>query len=451
MASFSIVTSETTPTSITVRVTGANATSDAWWMYCRLTDADTSAVSEQLYDMEEDFSYTFRGLKPETAYYINVKDIRSGEWLGKIRAVTIAEINPWPRQQSNVDWHASMQQTFEYYLVDPATWRDTRLLDNITSCSISRDLEAATLGSATIDITESIGEAYVRVYLVTIQNGVRERHPLGTYLIQTPSSSFDGKVRTVSMDAYTPLLELKDTQPPIGYYLGKNENILKHVYTLSQAHARAPVVKPSHESVFYEDFVADPNDTWLSYLSDAMADANYEYGLDEQGRILFMPKQDAASLQPIWTFDDSNSSILYPDFDMEHDLFDVPNVVEIVYSTAGESYYAKVVNDDPNSPTSIVNRGREIVYRESNPSLDNPSDEHINDYAKQLLRDMSTLEYSVSYTHGYCPVRLGDCVRLNYERAGLVGVKAKVVSQSIKCEPGCPVSEKAVFTTKLWG
>jgi hypothetical protein len=33
---------------------------------------------------------------------------------------------------------------------------------------------------------------------------------------------------------------------------------------------------------------------------------------------------------------------------------------------------------------------------------------------------------------------------------GLTGIKAKVVSQNIKCTPGCPVSEKAVFTNKLW-
>ena len=71
-------------------------------------------------------------------------------------------------------------------------------------------------------------------------------------------------------------------------------------------------------------------------------------------------------------------------------------------------------------------------------------------YAEQLLRELSTLEYTVSYTHGYCPVRIGDCVRLNYERAGIIDVKAKIISQSIKCEAGCPVTEKAVFTKKLW-
>ena len=70
------------------------------------------------------------------------------------------------------DWLSSMQQTFEYYAVDPGTWKDVRLIDNVRSCTITRDLEAETLGSATFDVTESIGECYIRVYLVTVQNGL---------------------------------------------------------------------------------------------------------------------------------------------------------------------------------------------------------------------------------------------------------------------------------------
>ena len=109
------------------------------------------------------------------------------------------------------------------------------------------------------------------------------------------------------------------------------------------------------------------------------------------------------------------------------------------------------MNDDPNSPISTVNRGREITHRDSNPAIVGvPTEGQIHEYAQNLLKELSTLEYSVTYTHGYCPVRLGDCVRLNYERAGLKGIKAKVISQSISCEPGCPVTEKAVFTNKLW-
>ena len=348
------------------------------------------------------------------------------------------------------DWSKSMQQTFEYYVVDPGTWRDKQRIDTIKSCSIQRDSGLDTLGSATIDIADSLGECYIRVYLVTIQNGLTERFPLGTYLVQTPSSNFDGKVRSVSMDAYTPLLELKENLPPIGYFIPKDSNIMAEAYQLVNTNLRAPVVATTRDDTMYDDFVAETNETWLSYVYALVANANHTLDLDEMGRVLFAPKQDTASLQPVWTYDDGNSSILYPDFSMEHDLYDIPNVVEVVYSKGGEHFYAVAVNDDPNSPTSIKNRGRKITRRVTDVDFGNPTEKYINEYAERVLKELSTIECSVSYTHAYCPTRVGDCVRLNYAGAGLVDVKAKVVSQSIKCEPGCPVQEKAVFTNKLW-
>lgn len=349
------------------------------------------------------------------------------------------------------DWTSSMQQTFEYYVVDPESWKDVKLLDTVKSCSITRDAEAETLGSASFDISESVGERYIRVYLVTIQNGIKEKYPLGTFLVQTPSSSFNGKTKDVVMDAYTPLLELKENQPPLGYTVLKNEDIMSIAYRLTRDSARAPVVETESKTKLFYDFVADPNDTWLSFLTDLIANAKYNFDLDEMGRILFSPRQDTASLQPVWTFDDGNSSILYPDMSMDHDLYGIPNVVEVIYSSGSNSYYAKVINDDPNSPTSTVSRGREIVYRVTDPDvIGDPTQNQIQEYAERLLRELSSLEYTVTYTHGYCPVRVGDCVRLNYERAGFTDIKAKVISQDISCEPGCPVTEKAVFTTKLW-
>lgn len=363
------------------------------------------------------------------------------------------------------DWTSSMQQTFEYYVVDPSTWRDKTRLDTVRSCSIERDLEADTLGSASFDITNSVGECYIRVYLITIQNGIREKHPLGTFLVQTPSSSFDGKIRTVTMDAYTPLLELKENQPPLGYYIPKGRNVLEEAHSITSDHVRAPVVKTSSDTINSDNFPSFPDDTWLTFLRDFISNhiyntedasgpsiTKYEYMLDEMGRILFAPKQDTGSLQPVWTYDDDNSSILHPEFTMEHDLFNIPNVIEVIYSNGTEYYHLFAYNYDPDSPTSIPSRGREIIHRITNPDIaGNPNKDQVQEYADQLLRDVSTLEYTISYTHGYCPVRIGDCVRLNYKRAGLTDIKAKVISQSISCRPGCPVTERAVFTTKLYG
>lgn len=349
------------------------------------------------------------------------------------------------------NWLSTMQQTFEYYVVDPGTWRDVKLLNNVISSTITRDAESETLGSATIDIVDSIGECYVRVYLVTIQNGVREKHPLGTYLVQTPASSYDGRRQGYSMDAYTPLLELKESLPPLGYSIAKDQNVMDFAYRLVRENARAPVVKPSCEKTLFNNFVANINDTWATFIADLAAVAEHKLTVDEMGRILFAVNQKTEAMQPVWTYNDDNSSILYPDISVNRDLYGIPNVVEVLYAN-GETYqYGKAVNDDPNSPTSTVSRGREIVHRVVDPDFYGaPTDEYIQRYAEQLLSEMSSLEYTISYTHGYCPVRVGDCVRLNYKRAGITDVKAKVISQSIKCTPGCPVTEKAVFTTKLW-
>lgn len=352
-------------------------------------------------------------------------------------------------------WTEPMQQTFEYYVVDRNTWKDVKKLTNVKSCTISRDLDTDTLGSATLDLTETLGECYVRVYLVTIQNGVTEKHPLGTFLIQTPSSSFDGKVRAVSVDAYTPLIELKENSPEIGYSLLKNDNIMDNAYRRIREWTAVPVVPTTSDKLLLNNFVSETDDTRLSFLRDLIANAKYSFGLDELGRIIFEPDQELETLQPVATFDDGNSSILYPEIDMTHDLYGIPNVVEVIYTKGGHYFRSVVKNEDPNSPISIPNRGREIIYRDTNPSFSGSDEELvwqdlIDDYAVKLLKSLSTVEYKLKYTHGYYPVRLRDCVRLNYERAGITNVKAKIISQSIKCEPGCPVSETAVFTTKLW-
>ena len=349
------------------------------------------------------------------------------------------------------NWLSAMEQTYEYYIVDPGTWKDVQKLTTVVSCTITRDSSVETLGSATFDISESIGESYIRVYLITIQNGIREKHPLGTFLVQTPASQHDGKRRGFSIDAYTPLIELKESPPALGYTIRKGANVMDNVYRLTRERVRAPVVKPQSDVTLHDDFVAATNDTWMTFNADLAEKAKHKYGLDALGRIIFDVEQDVKTLQPVWTYDDDNSSILYPDVSVTHDLYGIPNVIEVLYTNGSGHFYAKVVNDDPNSPTSVVSRGREIVQRVTDPNIGGiPTENQVREYAERLLKTLSTIEYTATYKHGYCPVQLGDCVRLNYRRGDMIGIKGRVISQSIKCEPGCPVTEKIVYAKQLW-
>lgn len=351
----------------------------------------------------------------------------------------------------NINWSESMSQKFEYYEVDPNTWKDKKLINYVKSSSINRDSGTDTLGSASIDIDNLLGECYIRIYLIATQNNITEKIPLGVFLIQTPSSSFDGKVRTISIDAYTPLLELKEKKAPLGYSLLKDDNILEEAYMIIRNNSRAPVVKTTSDKLLQSNFVANTSDNWLTFVRDLLGQAKYELALDEEGKILFAPKQTIDELQPVYTYSDDNSSILYPEVSMKHDIYGIPNVVEVVCSTVTGVYVATARNTDANSPTSIQARGREIIYRDTSPNLPGyPTKEQIDEYAENLLKELNSVEYQISYTHGYCPVRVGDCVRLNYKKAELIDIKAKVISQNIKCGSGCSVTETAIFTKNLW-
>ena len=350
------------------------------------------------------------------------------------------------------DWTKSMQRTFEYYIVDPDTWKDTQRIDTIISSSISWDLTADTLGSASINLTNLLGECYVRFYLITLQNGIRERRSLGTFLVQTPSSTFDGKYRSIQVDAYTPLIELKENYPPLGYTILKNENIMTNAFSLTRTNLRAPVVEAISDKTLDYNYTTNQDDTWFNFIYDLITQADYSFDLDELGRILFAPKQRIEEMSPVWTFNTDNSSILTPSVTMNHDIYGIPNVIEVDYTLNGRPYTAKAINNDPMSPISTISRGREITKRITNAQFNGiPTTGMLDEYAAKALREYSKVSYKLSYSHSYCPVRIGDCVRINYPEAGLENVKARVVSQSITCDTSMTVNETAEYSVKLWG
>ena len=352
------------------------------------------------------------------------------------------------------DWTKSMQRTFEYYIVDPATWMDSKRLTSILSSSITWDYFSNTVGSASFSLTESIGEAYIRIYLITSQNGVKERWRLGTFLAQTPSFSFNGKYRTENIDAYSPLIELKEKQPPLGYTVLKNSVIMPIVSQLTANNLRAQVISvPSSVGAKPLDanYTANTDDTWFSYISGLLDKTDYKFDLDDSGRILFSPIQKTEAMTPRWTYSTDNSSILSSEISIDRDIYGIPNVIEVIQKVDGVSYIARAVNSDPLSPISTVTRGREIVKRITNVNFGggSPTAAQVDDYAKQALKKISTTSYKVTYSHAYCPIRIGDCVLINYPKVGLNNVKAKVISQSIQCDTAMTVNETAEYSINL--
>lgn len=341
-----------------------------------------------------------------------------------------------------------VSDTYEFYEVDPGTWADMRLLEGMDEANVVFDSEQDIKGNAKMRGEEDLGEAYVRVYLV--RDG--RKRPLGSWLVQTPARSHDGRSRTVNMDAYSPLLELMDNLPPVGYFFPAGANIVKSVIAAARENCHAPVLDAVDAGVrlFAEPYVAELDESWLEFLAGALAKADMEFGLDEMGDILIIPVRDIAAMQPVHTFGDDNASIVMPDMEDSRDLYGIPNIVEVVCSTEAACVVGRAENDSPSSPMSTVCRGRDVTVRDTSPDLEDPTQEEADAYAARRLAELSSVEHEVVFEHDYVEgLRVGDCVLLRFARADIYA-RAIVARQEIATETGCLVRTTAKYTEVLW-
>ena len=89
-----------------------------------------------------------------------------------------------------MNWDKGFSASYELKRVDPVSWLDAGSFDFVAG-SVSRsddDLQE----SATIQMTESPGECWIRVYLKARQPSGGARIPIFTGLASTPRRDLDG-------------------------------------------------------------------------------------------------------------------------------------------------------------------------------------------------------------------------------------------------------------------
>ena len=348
-----------------------------------------------------------------------------------------------------IDWTRGMAQTFEFREVDPATWQDARPLACITSAEMEFDSESDTGGRATFESSEDLGERYVRAYLVAQQDGsAPERVPLGTFLTQTSSKDADGAFSRYRLEAYTPLLELSDDMPPLGFSVPAGSDSVTAAADLAALHCRAPVAASPVSQALSEPFSAEPDETWLQFLSALLAKAGLSLAPDAMGRICMVPRRDPGSIAPVRGFRDDESSVMCADVSETRDLYGVPNTVEVVLPGEASGTSARAVCGDAGNPASTVARGRTVLARDTSPDAPDglggaAAEAWLAEEARRQLAEKCSASREAVYTRGFDPaVRVGDCVALDIAAAG-VRVRAVVTRQRVVLGEGCLVEETA--------
>lgn len=346
-----------------------------------------------------------------------------------------------------MDWHAGMSQTYELIKIDGSTWLETEKVQTLSECSITYEDEGLRY-SVTASVDEELDPGYYRIYLIAEQGDDKQRVALATFLSEIDTWEGDGKRITYKIEGYSPLKELEDTMPAIGW--AAVGNVVEIVSDIVDNYCRAPLSAEATD-VTVSDWVAEEDETWLDVIEALLALADMHLEVDSTGRVLLKADADNTLLSAAYTFSDDNSelqSILMPDVSIDTDYSSTPNRCEVVYSDDDVSYIGIAENNDENSAVSIPNRGRTVLYRETSPdvSSDTVSQSVINALAVSLLTEQTAQTVTQTYSHGYTPdVQIGTCVRLDYQ-AMSYSQKAVVTKQVLDCQTGLTVEETAEYT-----
>lgn len=334
-----------------------------------------------------------------------------------------------------------MATTYRYCEVDPETWVDRSVIEDVKEAEITYDSTLATKGTMTMKAACDVGETYIRAYLIRDKAAPVA---IGTFLAQTSKSKHDGRTKLYDIEAYTPLHELAETYPPIGYFIPANTRIATKAAQMAAANCRAPITPFPDSGAKSDPCVAATDETWLDFISEVLSQDSKWLLPDYDGSIVIASERDAESMQPVFEFNDGNASIVQADIEEVRDLYKVPNKVHVIADN-GKQYIATNENDD--TLLSYNNRGRWVEVRITDPKLpEGFTDEQLKNYTERELAKRSLVEHEVTFTHEWVPnLHIGDCVRIDFKRAGK-NAKAVIESMTLKCDKDALVKTKVIYT-----
>lgn len=343
-----------------------------------------------------------------------------------------------------MDWSKGYSAKYYATIVDKKTMKDLNIDDlsknriEIVDGTIQRSIDGL---RESADITcegyQLNKELYIRVWLDTYQNGRFSHTPLFTGIASSPSRNIQGRLEKTAMQCYSMLKLADDILLPRGWYApydasssGLIRSLLSVVGTDIDIQGEPPTLDHS--------IIAESGETNLTMVDKILASVNWRMRVDGLGNIIVQPADPNSIRKVLFTFDSLGNDIIEPSLSIDYDWFNTPNVMRVVV----DNDYSVAIDDDPDSPLSIVNRGREIWAEDTSENLN--ANESISEYAFRMLREYQQASTTISYDRRYIPdLYPYDSIRLNYPAQGLFGTYL-ITSQTITLGYNARTSEEVV-------
>ena len=325
-----------------------------------------------------------------------------------------------------MDWSKGYSAGYYLTIVDPATWRDLRIID-IISGSVTKTNDSMK-ESADIELTENLGETWIRVWVDARQNEAGGREAIFTGLLQCPETIWDGSRKNYAAECYSVLKAADDVKLQRGWYVLAEQNGAEQAARLLSI-GPAPVSFDEGAPLLSDSIIAEDGETHLTMAQKILQAMGWRIRISGDGSIRICADDTEERI----ILDPQINDIVEPAITDKQDLYSCPNVLQV---TCGDLTFTAIDEE------SVQNRGRQIWATESISSLSDG--ESISDYTWRRLRELQSPARTVKYSRSFVPdIVPGDAVRLNFPEQGIDGIY-KVDRQQISLEYNATVSEDAV-------
>lgn len=303
-----------------------------------------------------------------------------------------------------MNWQEGYSAAYYLTVIDPKTWRDLETVD-ITGGRITKTTDNL-MESADIDVTQNLGEKWVRIWVEGRQIDDGDREALFTGILQTPGVSWDGNRSTYSAECYSVLKPASDVLLPRGWYVLAGMNGARAAANLLSV-GSAPVIYDDASPALFNTIVAEDGETNLTMAWKIVNAIGWRIRIDGRGTINICQQ----ATEPSVRLDTQNLDIVEPAITDDQDFYSCPNVFR---ATSGD--LTAVARDED----SITERGREIWAEEKDCALN--SGESISSYAKRRLKELQSPSRKVKYSRRNLPdITTGDMVNLNFPKQSIFG------------------------------
>lgn len=336
-----------------------------------------------------------------------------------------------------MDWTKSYSAKWRVCKVNRQTWADGETVRNIESVSVTRTANGDLLESGSMEVTGPFENDYYRLIMIAEQGGEVERVDVATLHYVAKDGEHNYGTQMLSIDGESVLHSAATTHIGMGGYAPAGIDGAAYAGKLLQSAIIAPV-KVEGSFTLNDNIVHEINCYVLDAVWEVLDAGGFCIQIDGRGVVHIKPMPTEPSL----TIGSKNARLISTGIQFTADTKDIPNRYIVVVG----DQKIMAVNDDPESEVSTVRRGYYVDEIDTSPTQING--ESIFAYTERKLREASIMEDERVYTREYAP----DVFLFSIVRASIDGLEGdlRVIEQSIECDHGILVEEKANREIRLW-